>query len=277
MKLKAPAFINSTQQSISKHSPEILTAVGIVGMVTTVVLAVKATPKALESIQAESQKKVDKQLKAGVDPKDVKHELSPVETVKVAWKPYIPAAITGIVSIGCLVGANSVNAKRNAALATACQLSATALSEYQEKVNETVDEETKQIIEDKVIKEKLKKNPVPEKEGLRDQELVLDNHNYLCYDAGGNLYFRSDENSIRAAINTLNRRMNDGEGYVSLNDLYSELNVRGTDVGELLGWNRYREGQIDPVIESQIASNGEPCIVLRYSVAPAYDYYKIEI
>ena len=129
-----------------------------------------------------------------------------------------------------------------------------------------------------MAKEKLKKNPVKEDEKqLKDQEMILDHHNYLCYDAGGNLYFRSDENSIRAAINVLNQRMNDGEGYVSLNDLYSELNVRGTDVGELLGWNRYREGLIDPIITSQIASNGEPCIVLGYSVAPAYYYYKMEI
>ena len=264
MKQNVTNFIKKTKRAVSKHSPEILTAIGIAGMASTVVLAVRATPKALKQIDEAKEEKGE--------------ELTPVETVKVAWNPYIPAIATGVASTICLIGANSVHAKRNAALATACQLSANAISEYKEIVQDTVDEETNKIIEDKVAKEKLKKNPVKEDEKqLKDQELILDNRNYLCYDAGGNLYFRSDENSIRAAINVLNQRMNDGEGYVSLNDLYSELNVRGTDVGELLGWNRYREGLIDPIITSQIASNGEPCIVLGYSVAPAYYYYKMEI
>lgn len=279
MELKVPHFIKSTQRTVSKHSPMILTTVGIVGMATTVVLAVKATPKALEMIYDEEIKKIDQQVKDGVEPKDLHKQLTPIETVKAAWKPYVPAAITGVVSIGCFIGANSVNAKRNAALATACQLSATALSEYKEKVNETVDEETKKIIDDKVAKEKLKKNQVPAKEEkiLQNQELILDSAHHLCYDAGGNLYFRSDENKIRTAINRLNSRMNGGEPYVSLNDLYSELDIRGTDVGELLGWNIYRDGIIEPEFSSQIASNGEPCIVLSYTVAPTYDYHKIDL
>lgn len=265
MKLKMPQFVKTTQKTMSKHSPEILTAVGIVGMVTTVVLAVKATPKALKEID---EKKIEEQ----------KEKLDPVETVKVAWEPYIPAAITGVVSIGCLIGANSVNAKRNAALATAAQLSATALSEYKEKVSETVDEETKKIINEKVAQEKLKKNPVPEEKEIKmkDQEIILENGHYLCYDAGGNCYFRSDENSIRSAINRLNARMNGGEAYVALNDLYAELGVRGTDVGDLLGWNVYRHGIIEPEFSTELASNGEPCLVVNYTVSPDYDYHKLE-
>lgn len=280
MKLKVPGFIQKTQQTMTKHSPEILTAVGIVGMVTTVVLAVKATPKALESIDKEINKKnkelVEEAKKNGETKCSQISKLDPVETVKVAWKPYIPAAITGVVSIGCLIGANSVNAKRNAALAATAQLTASTLAEYKKQVNETVDEETKKSIEDKVAKEKLKKNPVKEERPVREPEIILDTANHLCYDAGGNQYFRSDEQTIRAAINKLNSRMNGGEPYVSLNDLYSELGIRGTDVGELLGWNMYRDGIIEPDFSSQIASTGEPCIVLSYSVAPSYHYHKID-
>lgn len=263
MKLKP--FLKNAQRSVSKHSPEIFTAVGIAGMLTTVVLAVKATPKALKQIE---EKKAEEQKEA----------LDPIETVKAAWKPYIPAAITGVVSIGCLIGANSVNAKRNAALATAAQLSATALSEYKEKVNETVDEETKKIINEKVAKEKLKKNPVPAEDEfkMKDQEIILEHGHYLCYDAGGNCYFRSDENSIRSAINRLNARMNGGEAYVALNDLYAELGIRGTEVGDLLGWNVYRHGIIEPEFYTEIAANGEPCLVVNYAVSPEYDYHRLE-
>lgn len=280
MKLKMPAFIKTTQKSMSKHSPEILTGIGVVGMVTTVVLAVKATPKALEQINDAEGEKIAQQLEQGVDYEKANQvKLTPVETVKATWKTYLPAAITGVASIACVIGANSVNAKRNAALAATCQLTASTLAEYKKIVNDTVDDETKEVIKEKVAKETLKKNPVTKKDEkeLRDQELILDNAHHLCYDAGGNLYFRSDEQTIRAAINRLNNRMNGGEPYVSLNDLYSELEVRGTDVGEQLGWNLYRDGIIEPDFDSQIASNGEPCIVLNYMVSPTYNYHRIEL
>lgn len=280
MKLKMPAFIKTTQKSMSKHSPEILTGIGVVGMVTTVVLAVKATPKALEQINDAEGEKIAQQLEQGVDYEEANQvKLTPVETVKATWKTYLPAAITGVASVACVIGANSVNAKRNAALAATCQLTASTLAEYKKIVNDTVDDETKEVIKEKVAKETLKKNPVTKKDEkeLRDQELILDNAHHLCYDAGGNLYFRSDEQTIRAAINRLNNRMNGGEPYVSLNDLYSELDVRGTDVGEQLGWNLYRDGIIEPDFDSQIASNGEPCIVLNYMVSPTYNYHRIEL
>ena len=47
-----------------KHSPEILTGIGIVGMISTTVLAVRATPKALMLIE---EKKRDKKF-AGEQP-----------------------------------------------------------------------------------------------------------------------------------------------------------------------------------------------------------------
>ena len=39
-------FARDVRMSLSKHSPEILVGFGIAGMITTTVLAVKATPKA---------------------------------------------------------------------------------------------------------------------------------------------------------------------------------------------------------------------------------------
>ena len=48
-------FISVAKATLSKKSPEILTGLGIAGMVTTTVLAVKATPKALELIEDEKR------------------------------------------------------------------------------------------------------------------------------------------------------------------------------------------------------------------------------
>ena len=51
MKLNLKAIARSMGMALQKHSPEILTGIGIAGMVTTTILAVRATPKALLLIQ----------------------------------------------------------------------------------------------------------------------------------------------------------------------------------------------------------------------------------
>ena len=140
-------LFKSVKMAVSQHSPEILTGIGIVGMITTTVLAVKATPKALTLIE---EKKEELELYPG-------DKLTPVETVKVTWKCYIPAAVTGATSVACLIGTSSVNLRRNTALATAYNLSATALTEYKEKVIESIGEKKEQTIRDKVAEERVKK------------------------------------------------------------------------------------------------------------------------
>ena len=147
-------FFKKVKFNVSKHSPEILTGVGIAGMITTTVLAVKATPKAIELIEEEKQNREEM----------TESPMKTMEYVKVAWKPYIPAAVTCIVSTACLIGASSVNSKRNAALAAAYNLSKTALTEYKEKVVETIGEKKEQIVKEKVAKEKIEKNPVGKNE-----------------------------------------------------------------------------------------------------------------
>ena len=102
-------FFKNTQAKLSQYSPEILTGIGIAGMVTTTVLAVKATPKALQLIEA-------KKAEVGLQPDT---PLSTKEVVKATWKCYIPAATTGVLSATCIIGASRVNLRRNAALATA--------------------------------------------------------------------------------------------------------------------------------------------------------------
>ena len=44
-------YFKMATRMIKKRSPEILTGFGIAGMITTTVLAVKATPKALKLIE----------------------------------------------------------------------------------------------------------------------------------------------------------------------------------------------------------------------------------
>lgn len=250
-------WFKEIKSSAVKHSPEILTAVGIVGMISTTVMAVKATPKALKLIE---KKKVEED----------KDELTAIETVKVAWKPYVPAVVTGVVSTACLIGANSVHAKRNAALATAYQLSTTALNEYREKVVETVGEKKEKAIHDKIAKDRVEKNP-PEQSSI----IVTGKGKTLCYDVYNDRYFDSDIDRIKRAMNDLNYRMTTGmEMSISLNEFYEAIGLKQTPLGETLGW-RVDKGLIDIHFSAQITEEDQPCVVIEYLVPPEYGFNKL--
>lgn len=252
MKKEITKSFLSLKTAIKKHSPEILTGIGIAGMITTTVMAVRATPKALILIEERKEEIGAEKLEA-------------MDMVKMTWACYIPAAITGTLSVACLIGASSVNARRNAALATAYTLSESALKDYQGKVIEMFGEKKNEAVKDAVAKDKVEKNPVVTREVI-----ITEKGNTLCYDAISGRYFKSDIEKIKKAECELNRQMLD-DMYVSLNDFYYEIGLDSVKLGDELGWN-VDSGYIDLSFSSQLASDGTPCLVIDYSVAPRYDY-----
>lgn len=251
--LKISKLAKAAQSTLVKRSPEILTGIGIAGMITSTVLAVKATPKALLIIEDEKQEK------------NPVTRLKPIEVVKLTWKCYIPATLTGIASIACLIGASSVNFKRNAALATAYQLSTTALNEYKEKVSEVIGERKERDIRDRIAKDRINNDPVG-----KHEVIVTGNGDTLCYDAYGGRYFKSSIDKIKKAENELNRVMLK-DMYVSLNEFYDELGLKHTKLGDDLGWN-LDDGFINIEFSSQLSEDDTPCIVINYTVSPNYNY-----
>ena len=256
-----------------KHSPEILTGIGIAGMITTTILAVKATPKALRLIDAKKRDIFD-----NLDPEDIpgnstdytEVSLTPLEVVKTAWKPYIPVAVTCVASVTCLIGASSVNAKRNAALATAYELSKTALSDYKEKVVETIGEKKEKTIREKVAQKKVDENP-----SGKSEVIITGNGDVLFLEPASMRYFKSDIESVRKIINDLNYRMTTGmEEYISLSELYDEIGLSHTTTSDDMGWNIYKDGPIDINFPAAKTDKGEPCLMLEYNVSPRYDYSK---
>lgn len=265
-KTKLAKFIKNAQTSLIKHSPEILTGIGIAGLITTTVLAVRATPKALELLQDAEIEKMDQQVKAGKFPEELDSHLTPIEVVKTAWKPYIPAAVTGVLSIGCIVGASSAHTRRNAALATAYKLSETALTEYKEKVVESIGAKKEQNIREKVAKQIVADNPAS-----KNEIIVTGNGDTRFFDPMSGRHFYSTVEKIKRAENELNKRMiHDICGYASLNEFYDALHLPRTDVGEILGWNT--DKLIDMGISAQVDDDGQPSIVLDYHVRPDYNY-----
>lgn len=249
----------SAKIAVSKHSPEILTGIGIAGMIATTVLAVKATPKALNLIE----EREEEWNHNNTEPVS----LPAIEVVKTAWKPYIPAAVTGVASVACLIGASSVNAKRNAALAAAYTLSETALKEYREKVVDTIGDKKEQTIRDKVAKEQIEKNPVSTSEVV-----ITGKGKSLCFDPYSGRYFDNDIETIRRSANNLNEQMlNSITGHASLSDFYDEIGLPHTDISDDIGWNTSNLIKLD--ISSHVADDGRPAIVIGHYNRAQYDYY----
>lgn len=257
--MKKPNLTNiaySARRTIKKYGPQILTGVGIGGFVTTVVLSVRATPKALKCIEEEKELKGEEELK-------------PLEIVKVAWKPYVPAIGLGIASTVCLIGANSVSTRRTAALATAYKISETALAEYKEKVIETIGEKKEKEVRDKIAEKKIKDNPVSQ-----NTVIITGRGHTLCYDAHSGRYFESDIEKIRKAENIINNKIRN-DMYASLNELYDLLGLSHTEMGSKLGWNIDRlptNYGLEFYFSSQLSENDEPCLIISYSEPPVYDY-----
>lgn len=249
--------------SLSKHSPEILIGIGVTGMVATTVMAVKATPKALRLVE---EKKQELEVDA----------LTPVETIKATWKCYVPAAVTGVTSIACIIGSNSVNAKRNAALATAYKLSETAFSEYRDKTLETIGEKKERVIRDKISEKQLQENPVN-----KTDIIVTGKGQTLCFDPFSHRYFYSSLDKINRAANKLNYKINTSPFFndgVTLNDFYDEIEIPRTETGDSLGWS-LNTGLIEiypsaQIVEDDEEHEGEPCIVLNFTKPPRYETYE---
>ena len=261
MKPNLSRIARDVRTVVSKHSPEILTGIGIVGMITTTVMAVRATPKALELIDEGKLERADNDENFIYDstPLPVK------DVIKLTWRCYIPAAVAGCLSVSCLIGASSVNVRRNAALATAYTLSETALKEYRGKVVEVIGDKKEQAVRDAVAKDKIDQNPVTSREII-----VTEKGNTLCYDVASGRYFKSDIDKLKKIENELNRQMRD-DMYISLNEFYYEIGLNPTSIGDDLGWS-IDNGYIDLNFSSQLTDDGTPCLVIDYQVAPKYDY-----
>lgn len=240
---------------VSKHSTTILTTFAVGGLITTVIFAVRVTPKAIVIIHDDSEEAHDGDSEA----------YTYKEAFKSSWKFYIPATAMGIATIACIIGANAINQRRNAALATLYSLTDVAFREYQEKVVETLGKNKEAKVHDDIDSDHVKS-------ALTDESHVICTGygEVLCLDSLSGRAFKSDIEHIRRCVNNVNRDfMNGMNSWVSLNDLYYELSLPSIKLGEFMGWN-LEKGLIDVSYSSQLTEEGRPCLVLDYKVEPKF-------
>lgn len=261
-----PKWIHILIGSVKENSTTILSSAAIAGVMGTVVLAVKATPRALEEI---AQARDDKEyLAAGEEERAIRRDGDPLtirETIKVTWKLYIPAGITGIATIALIIGTNAIGIRQKAAYAGAYALADAAFREYKENVLKVVGEKKEQQVRDKIAEERVKRNPP-------DGTIIITGTDVLCYDQLTGRYFKSDHETIRSAENEVNHRILT-DMYASHNEFYELIGIGHVVLGEEMGWNI--EHMLKLVFSTQLSDNGEPCLSIGYKELPIKDYGKV--
>lgn len=253
------SLIFSARDQIIEHSPEILTGLGIAGMASAIVLAVKATPRAIDTLA---------EVKEAHKEDEDKKELAKDIVVKVAPK-YIPAMAAFAFSTTCLISSVTVNNRRTAALATAYSLSETALIEYKDKVKAVFGEDKEKEVTKAIAQDKIDRNPPP-----RAEVRLPAGDDVLCYDSFGERYFYSNANKLEHAENMFNKQLINGCcPYASLTELYYEFELNGVKDSNDRYFNT--DHLVDLEFSSTLTEDNRPCLVIGFWDPPKLEYGRI--
>lgn len=214
-----------------KALPTILSIISVAGLAATVVTAVRATPKAVKILEERKS--------------DNDGELTVGEMVKATWKCYIPTVVTGIGTAACIIGANVLNRKMQASLASAYALVSNSYQKYKSKVVELYGTEAHDKIMASISAEKSNALPIIAESFIKNSCLDFDEkeEEILFYDAFSERYFTSTISKVLQAEYHLNRNYVLG-GEVDVNDLYDFLGISRIDAGGIIGWSCY-DGEIN--------------------------------
>lgn len=253
---------------LKKHSPEILVVAGVVGVVTSAVMACKATTK-VNDILEESKTKVDqihgvladdskrfKEVEENGEmtkvevysEEDSKKDLAIVyvQTAAKFAKLYGPSIVLGALSITSILASNNILRKRNVALAAAYATVDKSFKDYRSRVVERfgkeLDRELKYNLKSQEIEETVVDEKGEEKTVKKTVNMVNTNHFFSEYakffdescpdwtkDPERNRFFLTRQQDY--ANDKLKAR-----GYLFLNEVYEMLGVPRTKAGQIVGW-----------------------------------------
>lgn len=259
-------MLRKTKVFWKRNGSMILTGIGAVGVITTTVLAVKATPKALIKMEEAKEEKGE--------------ELTSIEIIRVAGPIYVPTVLVGMSTIACIFGANILNKRSQAALASAYALLDTSYKEYKDKLKELYGKETHQEIINSIAVEKAKEVGIHASYlgtpcDLTSEESCGDPA--LFYDEYSNRYFESTIEQVITAEYHANRNYV-LRGYAYLNELYEFLGLEGTDYGSVLGWapKDNDEFWIEFNHKKVILDDGLEVYILEMPFEPTYDFLEYD-
>lgn len=228
-----------------KYSPEILTAVGIAGMVTASVMASRATLK-LEPVMNKMREGKDtaNELYADqdvfeYDEKARNKDLSYTYingTLELA-RLYGPSISLGVSSIACIIAAHGIMHKRNVALVAAYKVVEGSFSEYRKRVEAELGKDRENDLylgleREEVVTENGKKKSLVKKDpnGLSPYAKFFDefSDNWSKTPEYNLLFLKAQQNYANDLLHA--------RGHVFLNDVYDMLGIPRTQAGSVVGW-----------------------------------------
>ena len=254
-KMKVSRAFGKLGLSLKKHSPGILVGTGIVGVVTSAILACKATPKAVALVEdakrntktIENWRDHAELLPTNYRDEDAKKDIMIVRTQTglALAKAYAPSVALGALSITCiLVGANILH-KRNLGLTAAYTAIDSSFKDYRKRVVERfgadLDKELRynivsKEVEETVVDEKGKEKKVTKTINVAELNEPSDYARF--YDVGCNGWTKDPEQNLwflRIQQNYANDKLK-AKGYLFLNEVYESLGIPITKAGAQVGW-----------------------------------------
>lgn len=246
--------LNKVGFTIKKHSPEILAVAGGVGVVTSAVMACKATLK-VNDILDDAKNTVEKihevrEMPEMVDKyteEDSKKDLAIVyiQTGVKLIKLYGPSVLLGAASLGCIFTSHKILRKRNMALAAAYATVDRGFKEYRSRVVERfgkeLDRELKYNIRAKEIEEVVV-NEDGTQTSVENTVEAVDPNVYSeyarFYDDGCLGWSKSSEDNLyflKCQQNHANELLQ-AKGHLFLNEVYDMLGIPRTKAGQVVGW-----------------------------------------
>ena len=236
---------HKAERLVRENTPAILTALGVTGTITTAYLAGQASFEASKIIQYTEERTGTSAF--------AKQRLK--ERAPQVWRLYIPAAVSGAVTITCIIGAAKVSSRRTAALTAAYSLTDHAFSEYKEKVIETLGENKEQKIRDEIAQDQVTKTPPKE-------VVVLGTGQVLCCELHTKRYFNSDMESLRKAQNDVNALLVRHD-HVTMSQFYDLVGLSHTSYSWELGWQSDKLMELE--FSTVMSEDNKPCIAFDYN------------
>ena len=259
---KVTRTFNRASLEVKKHSPEILVAAGVVGVVTSAVMACKATTK-VDAIMAKAKERVDgvhdtlnepemKQAYFDEYQEEYTEEQSKKDLAVVYAqtgiefiKLYGPAVLLGAVSLAAIVKSHDILRKRNIAVAAAYATVDRGFKEYRSRVVERfgkeLDRELRYNIKQKEVEE-IVINEDGTEQTVKNTVSVVDPNTRSeftkCFDETCAGWMRDSEKNyyfLKQQQTYANQLLKE-QGYLFLNDVYKMLGFQPTTAGQVVGW-----------------------------------------
>lgn len=251
MSMDFKEMMNTCVMTVRKHSPEILVFSGIAGVVTSAVMACKATRK-LDAVLDEHKENVDvvhKKYKTETEPPKAENQDLTKVYVKtgIAFvKLYGPSVTLGALSIAGILASNNILRKRNMAIAAAYAAIDTSFRQYRSRVVERfgqdVDRELhigghQEKIEVLETDENGKEKKVKKNVTVVDNPMPSDYARYFCYGEARAAEPNDEYNAffLKAQQNLANHMLMTN-GFLFLNDVYEMLGIDRSEAGQAVGW-----------------------------------------